>query len=326
VKPQNVIVRADDAGGQRAKLMDFGIARLEDAPGLTATGEVLGTLAYMAPEQAEGEGAGAAADVYSLALTLYECWAGENPVRGSTPAQTARAIGGDLPPLAMLRPDLPAGITDVIDACLDPDAELRPPLTQLAAVLAAQMHWLDDEHLLPGRQAPSRPRLPLAGLLAASGALLAAPLLGAATLGGAFPALAGAVGRSGPVRFALGVAGWLAMLVAAVELGLSPHLGIGAVLADPASLLGAAVFGVGAVTFGWISAARHVALASLGAVLWAGALAGALGLVGNGALAERPLVIAAGALVATFAIHGSRATLSAPQARTRPRARPLASA
>src|SRR5215218_11343170 len=90
VKPQNVIVRVDDGAGRRAKLMDFGIASLLGAPTLTAAGEVVGTLAYMSPEQAEGDPAGPQSDTYALALTLYECWAGENPVRRSTPAQTAR--------------------------------------------------------------------------------------------------------------------------------------------------------------------------------------------------------------------------------------------
>ena len=73
--------------------MDFGIAAVAGAPALTAPGEVVGTLAYMAPEQAEGYDAGPEADVYSLALTLYEAWAGENPVARRTPAQTARQIG-----------------------------------------------------------------------------------------------------------------------------------------------------------------------------------------------------------------------------------------
>ncbi|MET0730454.1 MAG: serine/threonine-protein kinase, partial [Solirubrobacterales bacterium] len=58
VKPENVIVRDDQGAGQRAKLMDFGIARIAGAPTLTAAGEVVGTLAYMSPEQADGSLAG----------------------------------------------------------------------------------------------------------------------------------------------------------------------------------------------------------------------------------------------------------------------------
>ena len=60
---------------------------------LTRTGDVVGTLAYMAPEQAEGRDAGAAADLYALALVLYEALAGVNPVRGRGAASTARRVG-----------------------------------------------------------------------------------------------------------------------------------------------------------------------------------------------------------------------------------------
>jgi serine/threonine-protein kinase len=118
VKPQNVIVREDRSTPQRAKLLDFGIARLGGAPTLTATGEVIGTLAYMSPEQAEGAPAGPESDVYSLALTMYECFAGLNPVAGPTPAATARRIGTPIEPLRESRPDLPEGLADVVDACL----------------------------------------------------------------------------------------------------------------------------------------------------------------------------------------------------------------
>ena len=73
--------------------MDFGVASIAGAAALTRTGEVVGTLSYMAPEQAEGEHAGPAADVYSLGLVIYESLSGANPVARATPAATARAIG-----------------------------------------------------------------------------------------------------------------------------------------------------------------------------------------------------------------------------------------
>src|SRR4051794_5125599 len=80
VKPQNVLVVDEPAAGAGfAKLADFGVAHLSSGDPLTRTGDVVGTLAYMAPEQAEGERVTSAADVYSLALTLYEAWTGTNP-------------------------------------------------------------------------------------------------------------------------------------------------------------------------------------------------------------------------------------------------------
>ena len=118
IKPQNVLVTDDN--GTRAKLMDFGVARITDATALTAPGDIVGTLAYMAPEQAEGREAGTEADVYSLALMLYECWpartrtgarprppprARSAPAPGRCagpprPAPRARAIGRRLPAAA----------------------------------------------------------------------------------------------------------------------------------------------------------------------------------------------------------------------------------
>ena len=76
-----------------AKLTDFGVAHLAGEEPLTRTGDVVGTLAYMAPEQAEGRPAGEAADLYSLALVLYEALAGRQPGRARQPAATARRIG-----------------------------------------------------------------------------------------------------------------------------------------------------------------------------------------------------------------------------------------
>ncbi len=141
LKPANLISPFRDGG---AKLMDFGVARLTDGDDLTNTGDVLGTLSYMAPEQAEGEPVGPPGDVYSLALTLYEAWTGENPRRKPTPGATLRALDRDLPPLADCRPDLPAAMTDVLDACLDREPEFRPDLETLGLQLEDSFDELDD--------------------------------------------------------------------------------------------------------------------------------------------------------------------------------------
>jgi tRNA A-37 threonylcarbamoyl transferase component Bud32 len=145
MKPGNVMVLAEPAAGAGfAKLTDFGIAQLERGDVLTATGDVVGTLAYMAPEQAEGARVTPACDVYSLALTLYEAWTGANPVRGSSPAATARRLGGVIPPLRERRPDLPPELGEAIDAALDADPGWRPAPAELRAVLAGVEDSLDD--------------------------------------------------------------------------------------------------------------------------------------------------------------------------------------
>ena len=141
IKPQNVQVTE---GEPRAKLMDFGVAHLADEAPLTALGDVVGTLAYMSPEQAEGRPAGPEADVYSLALTLYECWSGENPNRRATPAATARAIGGRARRLRRLRPDLPRELTETVDACLSPRPSHRPSLEELGTAIEDSLDELAD--------------------------------------------------------------------------------------------------------------------------------------------------------------------------------------
>ena len=146
VKPQNVMVVADPAvGAGFAKLADFGVAHLASGDPLTRTGDVVGTLAYMAPEQAEGAGVTPASDVYSLALTLYEAWTGTNPVRAGGLAATARRLGRPLPPLAGQRRDLPHGLCDLVDDALAVDPELRPTPAELRAGLAEAERELDEE-------------------------------------------------------------------------------------------------------------------------------------------------------------------------------------
>ena len=136
VKPQNVMVLAEpDAGAGFAKLADFGVAHLASGDMLTRTGDVVGTLAYMAPEQAEGLRVTPAADVYSLALMLYEAWTGVNPVRGHGPAGTARRLGP--PPAAARRsPQRPSVRTVRRDRRLPRPEPASPPTDRRAAARA----------------------------------------------------------------------------------------------------------------------------------------------------------------------------------------------
>jgi eukaryotic-like serine/threonine-protein kinase len=170
IKPQNVLIA--DESGPRAKLMDFGVARLTDASALTAPGGVVGTLAYMAPEQAEGREAGPEADVYSLALVLYESWAGENPNRRSTPAATARAIGGRARPLRRVRPELPRQLSLVVDECLQPRPSHRPSLEELGGAIEDALELLPDA--APGQVQLLGARLLALGAAATLGVWLAA--------------------------------------------------------------------------------------------------------------------------------------------------------
>jgi eukaryotic-like serine/threonine-protein kinase len=143
VKPQNVLVprpsdhlaeELDESVGM-AKLTDFGGARLAGDELATRTGDVLGTLAYMAPEQSEGDEVREEADLYSLALVLYEALSGVNPVRGSSPAATARRIGRPIASLAAVREDLPGALTQALDTGLSPSPSGRGTLEELRAAL-----------------------------------------------------------------------------------------------------------------------------------------------------------------------------------------------
>jgi serine/threonine protein kinase len=154
VKPQNVLVprQLDEPIGV-AKLTDFGGARLAGEDVLTCTGDVLGTLAYMAPEQSEGQEVGEAADLYALALVLYEAFSGVNPVRGSTPAATVRRIGRPVAPLERMRGDLPRTLTRALDTALAPSPADRRTLDRLRLALEETL-----EQGLRSRRGRSRPQ------------------------------------------------------------------------------------------------------------------------------------------------------------------------
>ncbi|MEZ5126579.1 MAG: serine/threonine-protein kinase [Thermoleophilia bacterium] len=145
IKPQNVMLDRDG----RTKVMDFGIALLLDAETLTQDGDVIGTVAYMSPEQANGRRVGPSTDVYSAGVVLYELLAGRHPLRGDTPAQTmANVAAGRLPSLATLRPDLPRNVVELIDAA----CAVRPASRPSAAALAESLRTVLDDGVLHGRR------------------------------------------------------------------------------------------------------------------------------------------------------------------------------
>ena len=144
VKPSNVLVPARPATpAQCAKLTDFGVAHVVGADTLTMAGDVIGTLAYMAPEQAEGMEVGAPADLYALAVVLYEALSGVNPVL-LLPARTRR-LGAHLPPLRRQRRDLPRALGTGIDAALRPRPRERGRVADLRAALAEALPEMSDE-------------------------------------------------------------------------------------------------------------------------------------------------------------------------------------
>jgi eukaryotic-like serine/threonine-protein kinase len=195
---------------------------------LTRTGDVVGTLAYMAPEQAEGREAGAEADLYALALVLYEALAGVNPVRGRGAASTARRVGARLPPLGRLRRDLPLDLCQAIDRAVLPHPDQRGTLADLRHALATALpHAAAEEGTVAGgaleglgetavprRRTPPRERL-LAGAAAGALATAAVAWLGPPTslpvpaAGVAAALLVAALPRAGWLAIAATIAAWL---------------------------------------------------------------------------------------------------------------------
>jgi predicted Ser/Thr protein kinase len=117
VKPGNILVRSDG----KPKITDFGIARIEDTAEhlMTQAGEVLGTPAYMSPEQVLSEPVDGRSDIFSLGIILYELCAGERPFRGDSLGAVFQAITQASPvPLSERNPEIPPAIAEVVARCL----------------------------------------------------------------------------------------------------------------------------------------------------------------------------------------------------------------
>jgi serine/threonine-protein kinase len=136
IKPGNIMVR--DA--KHVRIVDFGLAKLAGEMRLTKAGTVLGTVDYMAPEQARGDDVDSRADIWALGVVLYEMLVGHPPFKGENQQAIIYSIlHSDPEPVARLRPDVPADLGRVIERCLKRDPAER---FQAAADLQAALDIL----------------------------------------------------------------------------------------------------------------------------------------------------------------------------------------
>ena len=289
VKPSNVLISPEG----RAKLLDFGLAQMAEAETLTAQGDVPGTLAYISPERLAGGESEPAADVWAVGVMLWESLAGRHPFWHTSMLDTARAIEEGAPSLAVLRPDLPKGLIELVDRALTVDPAKRPS----AADLAAGLRGAFAERKRRTKKPTGR------GVSVAVPAVerVTAPLLAAAFAGFATAQLP---------FFPHGGAAVLAV-VAALATILQPRLGLAVALATPILPLGNVSLGL-AVLWTLVALAWLVLcwpepawglLFGLGPLL---APVGALGLlplaaVGVRGHARRGALVAAGGLAALLA-------------------------
>ncbi len=161
IKPDNLMLAAD----RTVKIADFGIARFTDdaASTLTATGKILGTADYLAPERALGRPAQPASDIYSLGCVLYELLTGRPPFSGATSlAVVQQHVSATPPPPSRLRPEIPQPLSDHVLHLLAKDPSDRPTAEQAADWHAAQQGTTrpavaDDTTAMPATLTPPAP-------------------------------------------------------------------------------------------------------------------------------------------------------------------------
>lgn len=147
LKPENVLITAE---GQ-VKVVDFGLAKVQDYSRLTRDDQVMGTIAYMSPEQAGGEDVAAASDIWSLGVMFYEMLSGALPFQGDYALATIYQILHDEPkPLGEINPQLPSALAQLVKACLEKEPDRRP---QSAAEVQAAL-----QDILAGTSRPAAPR------------------------------------------------------------------------------------------------------------------------------------------------------------------------
>ena len=123
VKPGNLLVAAETGA---TKLADFGIAKAAEQSRITQVGSILGTAAYLSPEQARGEEAGPRADIYSLGVVAYQLLSGRLPHEYASISELAlKQQGQDVEPIFIHRPEVPSALDNAVLHCLAPDPQAR---------------------------------------------------------------------------------------------------------------------------------------------------------------------------------------------------------
>lgn len=197
IKPGNLLITPDG----HVKITDFGIARVADQVSLTATGQVMGTVQYLAPEQATGKPASPATDIYSLGIVAYEALAGKRPFTGESQMAIAMAQINETPP--PLPSNIDQRVQNLILGCLAKKPNQRPesalvlahraeslmsyaPTRSVATKVIAQANLNDRTTVIPTfeetkpKQPAVWPWIAVIGLIIVSGlALVAAMVFGA---------------------------------------------------------------------------------------------------------------------------------------------------
>ena len=141
VKPENVLITGDG----RVKVVDFGLARASAAVGNTRAGMIIGSVAYIAPEQVTGAPSDARSDVYAAGIVLFEMLTGRQPFSGDTPLAVAYAhVNSDVPAVSSLVGGIPPGVDQLVGAATSRDPQLRPPDASVFLRVARALRGLPE--------------------------------------------------------------------------------------------------------------------------------------------------------------------------------------